>query len=154
MHPRTARWFTEYAADHRHPTNRLTHKVAIPMIVFHIVVMLGWIPLGAVAGQPVSVGHVAWVLAGAFWVAHLPLSGALLLLVTLPALLWGGAVPHAAVVGIAVVGWTVQLAGHAVWEKNRPSFLRNAFQALVGPLFFMALLTGQWRPPVVETTHA
>lgn len=146
MHPRTARWFAEYAADHRHPTNRLTHKVAIPMIVFHIVVMLGWVTLGQVGGVAVSLGHVAWVLAGAFWVLHLPVAGALLMLVTLPALLWGGAVPHGVVYALAAVGWTIQLAGHAVWEKNRPSFLQNILQALVGPLFFVALLTGQWRP--------
>jgi uncharacterized membrane protein YGL010W len=31
-----------------------------------------------------------------------------------------------------------------VWEKNQPAFLKNLLQALVGPLFFAAALTGEW----------
>jgi uncharacterized membrane protein YGL010W len=148
MNPRTAHWFADYAADHRHPTNRLTHKVAIPLIVFHIIAMLSWMPLGVVAGFPVTVAHIAWALAAIFWIAHLPKGGAVLTLATLPMLLWGGQVPAPVVIGIAVFGWTVQLAGHSIWEKNRPSFLKNALHALVGPLFFAAVLVGDWRVPV------
>ncbi|MGZ3461157.1 MAG: Mpo1-like protein, partial [Archangium sp.] len=48
-------------------------------------------------------------------------------------------------VSIAVVGWLVQLAGHAVWEKKSPSFFTNLVHALVGPLFFAALLTGDYK---------
>jgi uncharacterized membrane protein YGL010W len=39
----------------------------------------------------------------------------------------------------------VQLAGHVVWEKKQPSFLTNLVHALVGPLFFAAVLTGTYR---------
>jgi uncharacterized membrane protein YGL010W len=147
MNPRTARWFQDYADAHRHPMNRLTHKIAIPAIVFHIVAMLAWIDLGVDLGPArLTAGLVAWVLTGAFWVAHLPLTGALLMLLTLPMALWGGQVDRALVIGLAAVGWLVQLAGHAVWEKNRPAFLDNLLQALVGPLFFLAVLLGQYRP--------
>ncbi len=48
------------------------------------------------------------------------------------------------VVAIAVIGWLVQLAGHAVWEKKSPSFLTNMVHALVGPMFFVALMTGDY----------
>ena len=48
------------------------------------------------------------------------------------------------VVAIAVGGWPIQLAGHAVWEKKSPSFLTNLVHALVGPLFFVAVLTGDY----------
>ena len=54
--------------------------------------------------------------------------------------------PGPVVIALAVVGWVVQLAGHAVWEKNRPAFATNLLQALIGPLFFVAVLTGVWRP--------
>lgn len=147
MNPTTARWFAEYAADHRHPTNRLTHKVAIPVIVFHILAMLTWVPLGTVAGFPVTLALFGWTAAVGFWVYYLPRSGALLGLATLPVLLFGNLVPVPVVVAAAVLGWTVQLAGHAVWEKNRPSFLKNAAQALIGPLFFTAALTGELPKP-------
>ena len=147
MNPTTARWFAEYAADHRHPNNRLTHKIAIPGIVFHILAMLTWVPLGTVAGFPVTLALVGWVLAVGFWVYYLPRSGAVLGLATLPVMLFGNLVPAPGVITIAVVGWTVQLAGHSIWEKNRPSFMKNAAQALIGPLFFTALLTGELRKP-------
>jgi uncharacterized membrane protein YGL010W len=54
--------------------------------------------------------------------------------------------PVWAVIAIAVGGWLIQLAGHAVWEKKSPSFLTNLAHALVGPIFFVALLTGDYAP--------
>ena len=38
--------------------------------------------------------------------------------------------PVWAVMALAVAGWLVQLAGHVVWEKKSPAFLRNLLQAL------------------------
>ena len=150
MHPRTLDWFTAYADSHRHPTNRLTHKVAIPAIVFHVVAMLAWIPLGVtVGGLPVTGAWVGWVVTSVFWTLHLPRSGALLSLAVLPAALWGGLVDKPIVIAIAVVAWLVQLAGHVIWEKNSPAFLQNLLQALVGPLFFVAVLIGEWPRPAV-----
>ena len=32
-------------------------------------------------------------------------------------------------------GWGFQLVGHAVYEKNRPAFVRNLRHLLIGPLF-------------------
>lgn len=144
MNARTDRWFTEYADAHRHPMNRLTHKVAIPVIVFHILAMLDWLPLTDIGGMRVSAGHVGWMVAAAFWTAHLPLSGALLSLATLPMLWLAPLTPRGVVASLALVGWVVQLAGHRVWEKNQPAFLNNLLQALVGPLFFVAVLIGEW----------
>lgn len=40
LHPQLQTWFAESNDCHRHPTHRLTHKFAIPVIVFHIVAML------------------------------------------------------------------------------------------------------------------
>ena len=143
MRPSTIRYFESYAADHRHPLNRLTHKIAIPVIVFHVLAMLAAVPVGTVGGVNVTLGLVGWAGASAFWLALLPRSGMLLALASLPAALWGGEVAMSALVVLAVVGWTIQLAGHVVWEKNRPSFPKNLGQALVGPLFFVAALLGE-----------
>lgn len=146
MNPTTARWFAEYAGDHQHPMNRLTHKLAIPGIVFHVIAMLTWVPLpggAAVAGFPVTLALVGWLAGAAFWIWALPRSGGLLAALTLPVAIWGGMVPAPFVITLALVAWTVQLAGHKVWEKNKPSFLKNAAHAMVGPLFFAALLTGE-----------
>jgi uncharacterized membrane protein YGL010W len=149
--PWANRWFATYTADHRHPMNRVTHKVAIPLIVFHIFAMLDWVKLGGaidVGGISVvpSLGHVGYVLAVGFYAwLNLPLAAwmAVLFALTFPL---AAVTPTALVVTAAVIGWVVQMAGHAVWEKNKPSFASNILQALIGPAFFVAVLTGAYRP--------
>ncbi len=145
MNPTLARLFEEYADAHRHPMNRLTHKVAIPLIVFHVVAMLHWVPLVEVgAGVRISLGHVAAVLASAWYLRMSVKLG--LVMVAFIALCFPVAdrVSAPVVVALAVIAWVVQLAGHAVWEKRSPAFLRNLMQALVGPLFFVAILLRAW----------
>jgi uncharacterized membrane protein YGL010W len=153
MKPTLQRYFDDYADDHRHPMNRLTHKIAIPLIVFHVVAMLDWVklPLAPVeiAGIAIeaSLGHVIYLAAVAFYLAlHVPLAlvMALLMAACFPL---GSMTPKPVVVGIAVLGWLVQLAGHSVFEKNRPAFLKNMLQVLIGPLFFVAVGLGAYRPP-------
>lgn len=151
LKPTLARYFQEYADYHRHPTNRLTHKIAIPLIVFHIVAMLDWVrfvQVGQVGGIPVFVS-LAWPVYFAVIAWYFTLHARL---AALMAVLYGACipigwfVPWQAVVGIAAGAWIVQLAGHSVWEKNRPAFLTNLLQALIGPFFFAAILTGDWPP--------
>jgi uncharacterized membrane protein YGL010W len=145
------RWFATYTADHRHPMNRVTHKIAIPLIVFHIFAMLDWVKLGAawdVGGWSIapSLGHVGYLVAIAFYAwLNLGLAAmmAVLFALTFPLAAW---TPGWVVVTAAVVGWAVQMAGHAVWEKNKPSFTSNILQALIGPMFFVAVLSGVYRP--------
>ncbi len=161
LNPRLHALFDDYASSHQHPTNRLTHKLAIPLIVLHIVAMLDWVRLLAVPALPggaLTLGHIAWALATLWYLrADLKLglivSAAMALCFPLGRLL-----PVWAVIAIAVGGWLVQLAGHAVWEKKSPSFLTNLVHALVGPLFFVALLTSDYslkpQPGEASTSRA
>lgn len=147
MKPKLRAFFEEYADCHRHPMNRLTHKIAIPVIVFHIIAMLDWVKLVELPGSGgyhLSLGHVAYLLS-VLW--YLTLSVKLgVVMAVLYALCFPLALitPRAVVLGLAVVGWLIQLAGHVVWEKRSPAFLTNLLQALIGPLFFVAVLTGDW----------
>lgn len=139
------RLFTQYAESHRHPTNRLTHKIAIPLIVFHIVAMLDWVRLFTLPqGWTVTLAQPVLLIAAAVWLRWDLKAGAAVSLATLLAFPIGWHTARVAVVAIAVVGWLVQLAGHVVWEKKQPSFLTNLVHALVGPLFFVAVLLGEW----------
>lgn len=145
MNPKLRALFEEYEEVHRHPMNRLTHKIAIPLIVFHIVAMLSWIPLGRVGGFELNLAHLAYLAAVAWYL------GLSVKLAVVMAVLYALCFPLAAivswpvVVAIAVVAWLIQLAGHMVWEKRSPAFVRNLLQALVGPLYFVAILLGDWR---------
>ena len=147
LNPRLQALFDDYASSHQHPTNRLTHKVAIPFIVLHIVAMLDWVRLVAlpvIPGGALTLGMVAWLLATVWYLrADLKL-GVIVSLGTALCFPLGRMLPVWAVIAIAVSGWLIQLAGHAVWEKKSPSFLTNLVQALVGPMFFVALLTGDY----------
>jgi uncharacterized membrane protein YGL010W len=138
--------FRDYADAHRHPTNQRLHKVAIPLIVFHLVAMADWIPLLRVPGTglTVTLGHLAYLLVVAWYVrldARLGLWMALLFALYFPL---ARVTPRPLVVVIAVAAWTAQLVGHAVFEKRRPAFLRNLAHALVGPAFFVAKALGRW----------
>jgi uncharacterized membrane protein YGL010W len=147
LKPQLQALFDEYYASHQHPTNLLTHKVAIPVIVLHIVAMLDWVrllPVSTLPGGALTLGAVAWALA-TVWYLRMDLKlGVLVSAGMLLCFPLGRLMPVWAVVAIAAFGWLVQLAGHVVWEKKSPSFLTNLVHALVGPLFFVAVLTGDY----------
>jgi uncharacterized membrane protein YGL010W len=147
MNPKLEAMFREYADYHRHPTNQLTHKVAIPLIVFHIIAMLNWVHILTIGGGTfvVTFAHLAFVAAIGWYLTLNVKLGVIM------AVLFGLCFPLAAltptsvVIAIAVVGWLVQLAGHVVWEKRSPAFLTNLLQALIGPFYFVAKITGDWK---------
>lgn len=147
LNPRLQALFDDYASSHQHPTNRLTHKVAIPVIVLHIVAMLDWVrlvSLPVIPGGALTLGMVAWLLATAWYLRSDLKLGLIVSAGTALCFPIGRMLPVWAVIAIAVAGWLIQLAGHAVWEKKSPSFLTNLVHALVGPMFFVALLTGDY----------
>jgi uncharacterized membrane protein YGL010W len=141
MTPRLKGLFDEYASAHRHPTNQLTHKIAIPLIVFHVVAMMNWIPIGELTG-----GIVGIILAGAWYFRQDPRIGSVMSLFMVACLAVGRVVPAEAVIAIAVGAWIVQFSGHYVWEKQQPSFFTNILQALVGPAFFTAKILKIYGP--------
>lgn len=148
LKPQVVALFDEYYSSHQHPINRLTHKIAIPVIILHIVAMLDWVKLVAVPALPggvLTLGMVAWVLVGIWYLKSDVKLGLVVLAFMAACLPVGRLMPVWSVVAIAAFGWLVQLAGHAVWEKKSPSFLTNLVHALVGPLFFVAVLFGDYQ---------
>ena len=143
---RLADLFRDYAENHQNPVNIRIHKIAIPLIVFQIVAMLDWIRLFRVPGTTayLTAGHLAYAVAIAWYLSMdlaLGLVMAALFAICFPI---GWVTPWPVVVAIAVVGWGLQLAGHAVFEKKQPSFLHNLQHALVGPVYFVATALHRW----------
>ena len=155
MKPSLAAHFRTYADYHKHPMNRLTHKIAIPLIVFHVVAMLDWVTLYTLPESgfritlvyPILVAAIGW-----YFTLHAGLAVVMLLFygVCIPIGWYVSDASRWIVVGLAVFAWLVQLAGHSVWEKNRPAFLTNLLQALIGPFFFAAVFLGVWPPKRAE----
>jgi uncharacterized membrane protein YGL010W len=146
LKPQLESLFSEYAAAHRHPKNQLTHKIAIPFIVFHVIAMLDWVKLWTLtdSGYALSLGHVAFAAAGLWYLSQDLKLGLIMMVATSVCFPIANVLPWPTVVGIAVVAWIIQLIGHSVYEKNRPALLKNLVHALVGPLFFIAVLIGDW----------
>lgn len=138
--------FRDYEQNHRNPVNLRLHKIAIPLIVFHIVAMLDWLKVFAVpfTSWELTAAHVAYVFV-VIWYRRLDrtlgLYMAVLFALCFPL---GWIMPRGLVVFIALVGWGIQLAGHKLFEKREPSFMHNLQHALVGPLYFVATAVGRW----------
>ena len=150
MKPALQELFAEYTECHRHPVNILIHKIAVPMIFFNAMVMLDWVALGEIPGSsgwPMTLGQLFVILCAIWYLAMDVKLGVLLSLSFAVMLALGWVTPGWVVIAIGIFGWVIQLAGHLVWEKKAPNFTRNAIQALVGPIYFLALATGDWRMP-------
>jgi uncharacterized membrane protein YGL010W len=139
MTPRLIELFKEYESGHRHSTNQLTHKIAIPLILFHIVAMLDWIRFGGFT-EGISGGVVGIVVAAGWYIRHDARIAVILTAFMIACLFIGRMTPPSVVVAIAAGAWLVQFSGHYVWEKHHPSFFTNILQALVGPAYFTARL--------------
>jgi len=132
-----------YAAYHQDARNKATHFVGVPMIVFSLMIPLGWlrIELGGFALSAALV--VTSILLLYYLVLDLPLGLAMAAVFAL--MLWG-AEPLSQAPFIAslawfavlfVAGWALQLWGH-VFEGRKPALVDNLFQIFVAPIFLAA----------------
>jgi uncharacterized membrane protein YGL010W len=145
LNPKLLNLFAEYANDHQHPKNRLTHKIAIPIIVFHIIAMADWVKFGTIPGSgsvQISGAHILLLCAYIYYFRlHHVLTG-WMVLGTVPLYFLARQTPRPLIIVLAIAGWIIQFAGHYVFEKKSPSFFTNILQALIGPFFFLAILLG------------
>jgi uncharacterized membrane protein YGL010W len=139
--------FDDYSRAHRHPLNRVCHKVAIPLIVLTTVAMVDWIPLGEVGGVRLTAAMPAVLLCAAWYVRMDRRLGPLVSLLFAACIPLGRLLPLPAVLLVSAAAWVVQFIGHFVYEKKQPSFFTNLVHALVGPIYFMDSL---WRKSASE----
>ena len=151
-----------YAHYHRDPRNIATHLVGIPMIVLAVSVLLSQ-PVKDLAGVPLT---PAWVLSAVVCsVYYFPMGwrvGLGMAVVLGASNLLGDALAHSAQgqwvwgVGLFVVGWLFQFAGHK-WEGRKPAFVDDLRGLLQGPLFVLCELAfklGQLKGLEVEIEQA
>lgn len=129
--------------------NQATHKLGVPLVLFHILAMLEWIDLIRVPGTELqfTAAHALILVVAPWYLALAPLLALAVGAVAIAFVWLAPHVPVPVVLGITVLAWTLQLVGHYVYEKRSPSFFKNIHQLLVGPLFIAALLLGRWKGP-------
>jgi len=132
-----------YAAYHQDARNKATHFVGVPMIVFSLMIPLGWLRAD-IGGFAVSAALVVTSLLLLYYlVLDLPLGLAMGAVFAL--MLWGAEPLSQApfMTSLAwflllfIGGWALQLWGHA-FEGRKPALVDNLFQIFVAPIFLAA----------------
>jgi uncharacterized membrane protein YGL010W len=132
-----------YAAYHQDARNKATHFVGVPVIVFSLMIPLGWLR-AEVAGIPLSAALVVTALLLLYYLAlDVPLGLAMAVIFGL--MLWGAEPLSRAAFGTSLAwfaalfagGWALQLWGH-VYEGRKPALVDNLFQIFVAPIFLAA----------------
>jgi len=132
-----------YAAYHQDARNKATHFVGVPVIVFSLLIPLGWLRVDA-GGFPLSAALVVTLILLLYYLAlDIPLGLAMSIVFAL--MLWGAEPLSRASLGVSaawflvlfVGGWALQLWGH-VYEGRKPALMDNLFQVFVAPIFLAA----------------
>jgi uncharacterized membrane protein YGL010W/acyl-coenzyme A thioesterase PaaI-like protein len=130
----------EYARSHRHPVNRIIHKICVPLILWSIV---GFASLVTLADALWANGAVILSALALLFYLRLDALAFLQMLFTLSicaaACLWLNARVESSwgVYAVAFgLGWIGQAIGH-ILEGERPSFFTDLQFLLIGPLWVM-----------------
>lgn len=144
---RFAREMAFYSAYHQEKRNIWIHVIGVPTISFSLLLVLSWVNLFTIQGFQVTLAMVAGALVLGYYstldllfslVATVLFGTILYLANSLSASLDPNYVWAIFACG-QILGWGTQIYGHYVFEKSRPAFLDNLFQALVSaPLFVVA----------------
>lgn len=137
-----AQFFSDYQAYHQSEGNKVTHYFGIPMIMIAILGLLARIAPEGDALVRLDGGTVILALAAAWYITKDWRIGAPFIVFTYGLYFAGRAMSLPWLWGFFVVGWVLQLVGHAVWEKRSPAFTKNLEHLLVGPIWIFAKLMG------------
>ncbi len=129
----------EYSESHRNPVNKRIHWICVPLILFSTLGLLWWV-------HPyLSLGLIAFSIV---WYLRLsvPLALGMAVITGLMAtvlwytprdvMLWVSA-------GVWIAAWITQFIGHEI-EGKKPSFFRDIFFLLVGPMWLLAAVYRRW----------
>ncbi|MCV0369034.1 Mpo1-like protein [Filomicrobium sp.] len=139
---RIDRLLAEYERDHRDPTNRRLHYLAVPLIFFCVVALVTELPVpDALKRLPGGWLLFAAIPAAIYYFRRSVSAGLVMVVFTLLCL---GVIEllHAYVpvpvwliaLGLFVILWVVQYVGHKI-EGRRPSFFKDAQFLLIGPVW-------------------
>ena len=135
--PRLTKWFEDYEAYHRHPSNKKTHYVGVPLIMLSILGLASLVRFGEI-----NLAMISYVLVAA-WAMRLDMRfGFLFALAAFPFYWAGLQLSWQINLALFVVGWIFQLVGHYKYEKKSPALMTNFLQTFIGPMWIFARLIG------------
>lgn len=134
-----------YASYHLNPKTRLTHFIGVPLIVFSLMIFLGFFKLVMPSVFSTNLAWIASVVLLAYyfkleWRLALSITPVLFVLLLISDLISANGPSTGSVwtfILLFLIGWGFQLGGHFIYEKNRPALLDNLWQMLIAPLFLV-----------------
>jgi uncharacterized membrane protein YGL010W len=129
-----------YSSYHRDPRNKATHFIGVPLVIYSILIPMGWFRFAPV-DIPLSIAMLFILFVFLYYLkldkvlalAQLPFTVALLYAADRASLL--PFLESAQVFAASFVGgWIFQLTGH-VFEGRRPALVDNIWQVFNAPLF-------------------
>lgn len=149
-----------YGASHRHPVNKLIHRIAVPIIAVDMLGLAHAVPIRVLFGPTVpSFASVTALLALLYYARlSMPLAAAMAVLAAAAVALASfaqtvlGAAFLPVLLAIFGLAWLAQFYGH-VLEGKRPSFLRDLQFLLVGPLWLLADYGNRLRKSATRRTR-
>lgn len=136
-----------YSKYHQKPITLYTHLAGVPLIIFSLMVFLGFFHLIVPGVLDTNFAGIATVVVLFYyfllnWRLALVLTPIFFFLLWIANLIsWTGPTSFSVWLFIIVfaIGWALQLTGHLL-EGNRPALVDNLWQALVAPLYLTAEL--------------
>ncbi|MDI9817974.1 MULTISPECIES: DUF962 domain-containing protein [unclassified Legionella] len=136
-----------YAEYHKKPFTLYTHLAGVPLIIFSLLIFLGFFHLMVPGVFDSTISSIATVVLLVYyfflnWRLALVLTPVLIFLLWIADIITAAGPTRYALwtfVVTFILGWVLQLTGHYL-EGKRPALLVNFWQALVAPLFLTAEL--------------
>lgn len=139
-------YIEEYSQSHQHPMNITIHKICVPAIMFSLLGILKAFPVPASWPLWFDWSTILVVLALVYYslFKNVRVIGAVLMLLIPMLVVLEFLRPRFFLLslGIFVVAWIFQFIGHKL-EGKKPSFLKDIFFLLIGPVWTMNSLMAQ-----------
>lgn len=133
-------WFEDYEKFHRHPSNKTTHYIGIPMIMISILGLAALVDIG-----PLNLAMILFALVS-LWAITLDFRfGLLFAIASIPLYAIGVLLSWPLNLAFFVIGWIFQLVGHFKFEKRSPALTQNFLQTFIGPMWILAKIIGARR---------
>ena len=136
---------SEYKSYHLNPKNVKTHMIGIPLIVFAILIPMGWLRWHIGEFEVTAAVIFIAVSLMFYFKLHVPLAlGMLVILIPVQYLANQVSLlsfeTSLSIFGFCfVIGWIFQFVGHK-YEGRKPAFLDDLIGLIVGPYFLLAEL--------------
>lgn len=134
-----------YASYHQNPTTRYSHMAGVPLVVFSLMILLGFVKIIIPNVVETNLACFATLILMVYyfllnWQLSLALTPIMVFLLWLASWFsYAGPTKTGMWVFVItfVVGWALQLYGHVI-EGKKPAFMDNIYQALIAPLYLVA----------------